>query len=1537
MKNKLLILITLLLAVVLCFAACSNKPDDNGDGTVTNGIKSLEVVEGTIPTQVNMGDDPDFSGIKVKVTFEDGTTKEIGFADVTISKLDTITAGEKVITITYGEASVKVKVMVVDPNAIAYVTNINIVEGSFDKAYHLGQTPDMSALQVEAVYSTGKKDALPASEFTFTPVDTTSVGKKTFTVTYTANPEITVSVEYEVIGITSMNVITNTVAKKINVGETLDTSALELSVEYADGKSEIVPATSLTIGTIDTATYGVKNLEITYQGVTIQYPIEVVGMVSLEVNPGSYDAKVKVFTMYTTPAITAVLTYSDGTEKALTAADLTVGELNVTTVGKQSFTVSYAGLSTSVEVEVVGVESLTILPNTVASEILLGQTFSTSDIKANVTYTDGTTDVISAEGLTLGSIDTSVAGEQALTVSYLNKFIQHTVKVCSITSLRVEGVNRVVAAGQKIDLTGMKVYGVYNDTEETEVLLTSGVTTNVDSLDINSEEDKTLVVSYNGVNANVVISTTAPELVGVEIRGYDKYVILNGTYNKNKVNVYAVYANGTSEKVTGFTMNDIATGVAGTFKLTVSYTEDGVTKTAEADVEVLPVTALHVNGAFNLITKRGEALDISGLKFVVVYSAGEFVEYRVIQASDVTVETPDTSVKGDHTFKVSYLGAETNVKYYVKGVESIAILGGSVDSALRAGYAVDYSDLYLNIVYSNGDREQIKASDLKGVTYSGTDVNSSTFGVTYEGKSASMSLTLIKVTKISALNNTIPALVLQGSVVDFSSMKLSVYYENGDVYLVPFTDSHLKVDLSKFDINTPDTYGISFIYNDGISVNPLTITGNPYDFDTSVNIIVRGIVGVEIVEGSVFNKTYKDKKVDTSGISVKVTYDDGTYIYVNRNNPALTVGTVDTSKVGKTKLEVVFSGVKGSMEITVEEAPTVSGLIFGALKPDEIVARDSYKNNFKNNTSPYFVGDDNPFYFYLNVIQLDENDNVIDVDGKSVPTSATIYMDGSETPLTGDALTAMVAFDSIKNAYDFTEAAIGHTFKLVIRPADATSYVDESSVTKDHTVTIVDGYNIYNAWELNIMTNVSRDITGGCMGDAGAIDQLTVATKFLASKGITRPEKLSAVVLHCNLDVQVEDLPSEYFYRDASGNIVGLFDYVGLFHHNVSIGDPKFEIYGNYFTVYSYNVPCVTPKGVANNDDEYSSSDLFRIRLDDGSDKTLREQALAGNSSPFEQFTVNIKDIASRDNDPNSNDQTASERHMRGIVCYKLGEAVINMNNVNIEAYMNSVIIENVNTVYNVTGCKFYNAWQGHLFLWSQNEHQNDLDAEKQDTWSYTKDLVVNIHDSSLTKCGGPVILVQSPDYGEASNKTCGVVVDVTGDSKIETHVTGQEAWFVAVGQTQLAAQIKAMSGLVGGGQGYISTDKIQGVETITMSFVSMAGDGMSLNGDNCNAVYRVNGVTALTTHSPTNTGNNVFANPMLDAYTQATIALGGRAAPIFQSSAGGTAFTDGKNQALAINFGTYQPEAPSANFYQGDYITLYYGGAGIVLDYIHP
>ena len=123
----------------------------------------------------------------------------------------------------------------------------------------------------------------------------------------------------------------------------------------------------------------------------------------------------------------------------------------------------------------------------------------------------------------------------------------------------------------------------------------------------------------------------------------------------------------------------------------------------------------------------------------------------------------------------------------------------------------------------------------------------------------------------------------------------------------------------------------------------------------------------------------------------------------------------------------------------------VNGIIFGALLPDSIVARETYKKNFKDQTQAYVVGDDNPYYFYLNVLMLDANDDIVDIDGKSIASVVKVYdvTDGGETLLEGAALTAMVAVDPAKNSYDFTDAAIGRSFKLVIRPAD--NYVDEEA------------------------------------------------------------------------------------------------------------------------------------------------------------------------------------------------------------------------------------------------------------------------------------------------------------------------------------------------------------------------------------------------------------------------------------------------------------------------------------------------------------
>ena len=1505
MKKNLLILFIVMLAALLCFSACVDGPA-TGD---VEGVKSIEIVQGSVPTQLKVGETPDFSGIKVKVVFEDGTTKEVGYSDVTVSALDTSTAGKKTVTVTYNGLSLDFEVNVVEEEITPTVTSIKIVPGSLDLSYYIGQIPDLSKLQVEATYSNGTTSALKADEYTFTAIDTSAAGEKTFTVTYTANTELTDSVTIAVIPISSVTVVKGSVASKINVGETLDVSNIQILVEYDNGEHEIVEAADVTVGTIDTSTYGIKNLSVTYKGVTIQYPVEVVGAISLTVNKGSVSESVKLGEILDTSKITAYVTYSDNTAKPVETKDLVIGAIDTSKVGGQSLKVSYNGLETEVRVEVIGVETLTVVDTTVAKEIFKGEAFDLSNIKVSVKYTDGTTASLGAESLTLGSIDTNVAGEQKLTVTYLDKTIEYTVTVCTITSIRVEGVNKVVQAGDPIDISDMVVKGVYNDSHETEITLSDGITTNIDQIDINKEEDKILEVYYKGehgkFSTSVPISTTPPELLRIEIRSWNKTIGLGGVYNKNSINVYAVYGNDTTEKITNFSVSDINTSAAGNVEFTVTYTYDGVPYNATANVTVLPITKIEVSGIPALVNK-GEVLNTSAVKVLVTFSDNSTREVGI--SDGVTVSAADTTTGGNKELTVSYLGSETKVSYHVKAVYQISILGGSVDSDLRNGYAVDYSGLILDITYTDGTGEQKKASELAGVTYSGTEVNATAFTVTYEGKTASLQLKLINIVSVSALNNTVPATVLQGATMLYDSMKLTVIYDNGDVYLVGNDDA--KLSISQIDVNTPGTHAVTFTY---------------FGYTTSVNVLVKGVKSVEIIEG-ILTTINVGQKLDTSKILVRVMYTDGTYFYADINSPYLEIGSIDTETEGTKTLIVKYQGIEGKIDIEVVKIE-IDGLIFGALLPDELVARDSYKKNFKDSNSPYVVGDDNLFYFYLNVIQLDENDNVVDIDGKSIPTAARVFLvnaDKSETELTGDALTAMVAFNSASNSYDFTEAAIGKTFRLEICPADENSYIDAASVTKSHTVTVVDGYNIYEAWELNVMTNSTRDITQKCFGTAGAITQVTVVDKFLATKGVTRPTNIESIVLHGNLDVKPSDLPPEYFYVDDKGVNQGIYDHLGLFHRNLSPSEKQFEIYGNYYSVYSYSIPCVVPNGVANNDDDYSSSDLFMIRLTDEAHAYIRNKQT---KEAFSEFVVNIRDIASRDNDPNSNDQTASERHMRGLTCYKIGETITNMYNVNVDAFMTSVVVENMGSTVNLDKVKFYNAWQGHLFLWAKNEHQIDQGGTNEATWAYIPNLVVNINDSLLAKCGGPVILSQAPEVDDACNLTCGTEVVADAESEIWTYVTGQEAWFVAVGQTQLAAQVRAMSTTIGNGRGYTSKDYIQGVETINMIMVAMGNKGTSLEGTTSNVLYTRDGQTIMQSHYPTNTKTfQTERDKIIDQITQNPDYAALKVAPLFETNTGGLGYIDATLKCNALN----------AELYTGDYITLYYTsmGASIMMDY---
>jgi hypothetical protein len=306
----------------------------------------------------------------------------------------------------------------------------------------------------------------------------------------------------------------------------------------------------------------------------------------------------------------------------------------------------------------------------------------------------------------------------------------------------------------------------------------------------------------------------------------------------------------------------------------------------------------------------------------------------------------------------------------------------------------------------------------------------------------------------------------------------------------------------------------------------------------------------------------------------------------------------------------------------------------------------------------------------------------------------------------------------------------------------------------------------------------------------------------------------------------------------------------------------------------------------------------------------------------------------------------------------------LNILNSNIHAFFVSTCPEADATTINIKDSDLYNAWQGHIFIWSNNWVNREIYKEGYpDRYPHEnyRNVKINITNSRLAKCGGPVILAQTEGTSPAYIR-CGTDVTVDDKSELYSYVTGQEAWFVALNQTQLAGQILAMDHYIqanlpeGVTASYNSKDKIPGVTTMNMIMVNMGGGAPTGYAD-YEGSLKIGETMVLNQNDGDKTAHDNATNPYLQGFTPI---MSGMGAPVFQSSEGqqyvpkeysgapydmwvnpGTAFSDGASGIYSNvttdeygNITGFIPADPTV--FQGDYITLYFMGMGIALEYYH-
>ena len=701
---------------------------------------------------------------------------------------------------------------------------------------------------------------------------------------------------------------------------------------------------------------------------------------------------------------------------------------------------------------------------------------------------------------------------------------------------------------------------------------------------------------------------------------------------------------------------------------------------------------------------------------------------------------------------------------------------------------------------------------------------------------------------------------------------------------------------------------------------------------------------------------------DFSAVKATVTYNDDSTVAVTAAD--LTFGKIDTTTAGKKELTITYEDFTITVEVTVKGASLPSGGdegggddedegvntldVYAAELPANITIFKTNSGNdgrFTTKGDTYKVGNANPFKFTLTLRVLNENDQMVTV---------TQYTSASVVTLNGSADTsAYVTIDETNNTFQFKDDAVGKTFVITTRPANIPAE-DVADFTKSLTVEVVAGYNVTNAKELNLMTNTDVEMHEKYKNAderellenwQGSIAKNYVDQHFGAGYYAQYGDQLKGLVLHCDLAPTINDIPEAYIANKGAATGEGFDDSFAVYDRFIGgtswitgTSTPNtFGIYGNYFTINTSGMPMMSDDPDICGSLVASNSWIFRFKNNPNLRQQSPEQAQGFN---FTQYPTLIENLSLRDDDPNSNTEADNHRHMFGMNTISINMVDATYDNVIIEAYTISTVISDTNTRLTIKNSILNNAWQNHIFAWTNNYLQGVYgdDYKAMAPWDNVTPMEINVINSQLTKCGGPVILQQSDDASAPYNAKTGVVLNVDAASELYSYVTGTEAWFKAYPfAATYAAKIQAMSQLVQsatGGAASLATTRPGNGETqfLNMVFANLSG----------HAKFTVAGEVLMDT----------FSDSVVTAYkTEGIPALGGASlaqvgAPLLQSTVDPSAtatYFEGANgtpidrvfdpNLLAGGSGTV-----TAPFAQGDYLNLFFGTeVSVVLGYYHP
>ena len=632
------------------------------------------------------------------------------------------------------------------------------------------------------------------------------------------------------------------------------------------------------------------------------------------------------------------------------------------------------------------------------------------------------------------------------------------------------------------------------------------------------------------------------------------------------------------------------------------------------------------------------------------------------------------------------------------------------------------------------------------------------------------------------------------------------------------------------------------------------------------------VVEIYFKEGSVLTEVPQYSRWSNDDVIVIAKYDDGT----EKEVTGVTFEGVSTNTAGPKTLKATYKGVSCTIVVTVTEAEfTRDYSVIGVKSPlfvetleankkvneyvDQIAAdAESKTKGFVKTDSMYKVGNDNAFKFSPQLAVLYTNDTEDTID-KDFPIAANVYMhNGSEYVLLSTDLDTYVSIDADNHEFQFTDAALNKKFKIEVRPDFAINYDEEyggGEIVLDgdkfksaepFEFEVVDGFNVYNAKQLSIIDNSN---------DEG---------KWDAVKGDFKNVQTNAVILHNDIEITKNDIPSVHFYSDSNTNgyagndLEQLKGYMinedgyynqAIVYKRVIPDGGKFTFEGNHFKVSALELPLVNNPEWGVDNVAVVCTSLFGF-IDNYTDPTNhpagRDAVNKGQADANEETCI-INNVAFMGNS-NKNESTGPA----GMCCYKTENVNFTMNNCLSQAWYIAHFFEGSSrsgdtVTHTLKDCTAFDSYN--TIMYCQGARN------------------VNIENSYLIGAGGPVMICDEEvdeydlngdgdetDAGEAFHFPTNVNVK---DSVLQSWVAGSEAWFISVNAVQVVATFKTLD-LSAANNSIVSKNK-DNIDVINLVAVYKDSDAAGIADCNISGTFKDTTVNDNGTPEDTTDDTNKF------------------------------------------------------------------------------